>query len=973
MIENALSDLPSILQPEVQRLWEDYQSHATPEILEQLSHSPQILESLPKVWASSLFVAKTCVQQPNLFHDLIETGDLLKAPNYESQSLKEQLDTAQDEMSLMRAIRLYRRREMIRIAWRDLAGWAPLAESLKSLSDLSDAMIDAPLNWVYQHLTAQIGTPTNSEGHPQPLVVLGLGKLGGQELNFSSDIDLIFAYPEQGETTGVRKSRSNQEFFIRLGQKLINVLGQITAEGQVFRVDMRLRPFGDSGPLVMSFSAMEDYYQGHARDWERYALVKARVVAGDKAEGELLLKNLRPFVYRRYLDFNAFEALRNMKALIDQETSRKGLNNNIKLGPGGIREIEFTCQVFQLIRAGRQPALQERHLLSTLTQIEKYQLLPKKSVDDLRSAYEFLRLTENHLQAIEDRQTQTLPDDTLNQTRLAYGLGFLNWNQFLAKLLHHQTQVHIEFEQVMALKPAAKTLDALQSVDLNSWQTLWMGELKDEDAPALLHGAGFKNAQAVLTHLRQLLESRPVQKLTQQKREKLDTLVPLIITAALEQQTPENALHRTLNFIESVAQRSVYLALLIERPVVLKQLVRLCGDSAWIAEQLTRYPLLLDELLDPRRLYDILKPEELEQALQAELAHLPEDDLDMQMDSLRQFKRASILHIAAAELSGNLIAPVASDYLAAIADCLIRRALSIAYHYLIQKHGEPRYLLENETQTAEMCIIAYGKAGGIELSYGSDLDLVFLHNSHGAQQFTDGNKQLDNQVFFARLAQRIIHIMTSNTASGILYEIDSRLRPDGDSGLLVSSFEAFEGYQKDNAWTWEHQALIRARAIAGNPDSIKQFEQIRRNILSLPRDPEKLKQDVRDIRDKMRKNLDKSQPTQPPFNEDDQFDLKQGLGGIVDIEFLIQYLVLRWAADYPHLLDTTGMLPLLKRLADNQLIEETACDQLSEAYQVYRTQTHALALQNQPTLMKQASISTHREHVIHWWFSIIND
>jgi len=975
MIETTVSNLPPILQPEVRSLWQDYQTNASADTLQRLTDLPQILDSLPKVWASSLFVAKSCVQQPTLLHDLIETGDLLKVPNYDAQSLTHLLHDNQDEMSLMRAIRLYRRREMVRIAWRDLAGWAPLAESLKSLSDLADAMIEAPLLWVYQRLTAQLGTPTDSQGNPQGLVVLGLGKLGGQELNFSSDIDLIFAYPEQGETTGVKRPRSNQEFFIRLGQQLINVLGQITAEGQVFRVDMRLRPFGDSGPLVMSFSAMEDYYQAHARDWERYALVKARVVAGDKAEGESLLKTLRPFVYRRYFDFNAFESLRNMKALIDQETSRKGLNNNIKLGPGGIREIEFTCQVFQLIRAGRQPALQVRHLFTTLTQLEQYQQLPKEAITHLREAYHFLRLTENHLQAIEDRQTQTLPDDQLNQTRLAYSLGFSDWNYFLAQLLHHQTQVHIEFEQVMAAKPAAKSIDALQSVESNRWQSLWMGGLNDpESAKLLLHGAGFQNAEAVLLHLQQLLESRPIQKLTQQKREKLDTLIPLIITAAIEQENPEEALHRTLKFIESVAQRSVYLALLIERPHVLKPLVRLCGDSAWIAEQITRYPLLLDELLDPRSLYDPLKPDELEQALQAQLAHLPEDDLDMQMDSLRQFKRASILHIAAAELSGNLTAPVASDYLAAIADCLVRRALSIAYHHLIQKHGEPRYQDQNETHTAEMCIIAYGKAGGIELSYGSDLDLVFLHNSHGEQQFTDGNKQLDNQVFFARLAQRIIHIMTSNTPSGILYEIDSRLRPDGKSGLLVSSFDAFESYQQQNAWTWEHQALIRARTIAGSPRHIEQFENIRRHILSIPRDPDKLKQEVCDIRDKMRNNLDKSQPAQPPFNDNDQFDLKQGLGGIVDIEFLIQYLVLRWAADYPSLLDTTGMLPLLGLFAKHALLEETACSQLSEAYQTYRTQTHRLALQNQAALIKYEHIATHREHVMHWWnASMINE
>ncbi|OAD23038.1 bifunctional glutamine-synthetase adenylyltransferase/deadenyltransferase, partial [Candidatus Thiomargarita nelsonii] len=347
-----ISKLPPLLQPEVSQLWQDFQAKASPEEQAYLTQHPPIFESLPKVWACSPFVAKHCVQSPALIHQT----DLLNVPSHYLQSLTHELQTLKEEADLMRDLRLFRRREMIRIAWRDLAGWASLEESLKSLSDLADAMIEAPLTWLYQRLITQFGTPVDVNGIAQQLIVLGLGKLGGQELNFSSDIDLIFAYPESGETKGARRSRSNQEFFTRLGQQLIQVLNNLTAEGFVFRVDMRLRPFGDSGPLVMNFAGMEEYYEAQARDWERYALVKARAVAGDKAAGESLLENLRPFVYRRYLDFNAFEALRKMKNMIDQETSRKGLNNNIKLGPGGIREVEFTCQVFQLIRGGQQPA-----------------------------------------------------------------------------------------------------------------------------------------------------------------------------------------------------------------------------------------------------------------------------------------------------------------------------------------------------------------------------------------------------------------------------------------------------------------------------------------------------------------------------------------------------------------------------------------------------------------------------------------
>ena len=956
-LPSTISELPPLLQPEVERLWQDYLANASVADQAQLEQQPLILASLPRVWAVSLFVAQNCVRCPQLLTDLISSGDLLTVPNNYTYHLDNQLLKVSDEASLMQVLRLYRRREMTRIAWRDLAGWASLEETLKSLSDLADAMIAATLAWLYQQLTNQWGTPSDEHGLPQPLIVLALGKLGGQELNFSSDIDLMFAYPEVGETKGVKRSRTNQEFFVRLAQKLIHTLNHITADGLVFRVDMRLRPFGESGPLVMNFAGMEEYYQAHARDWERYALVKARVAAGYQLAGQVLLKTLRPFVYRRYLDFNAFEALRNMKALIDQETSRKSLNSNIKLGPGGIREIEFTCQVFQLIRGGRQPALQQRYLLTVLTQLEQYRILAAETTQYLRNAYQFLRITENHLQAIEDRQTQTLPEDTLNQTRLAYSMGFADWNHFIAQLLYHQHKVHLEFEQIIAPTPLTESALAMQA---NQWQTLWIEDLhKAESAKLLLTQAGFQEAEQVLTRLQQLVSSYSVKKLSQRGRERLDTLIPLLMAAVVEQPNQDEAIYRVLQLIESIAQRGVYLTLLIERLPVLKQLVKLCAQSAWIAEQITRYPLLLDELIDPRRLYDTLKPTELDNALQAQLAHLPTDDLEMQMDSLRQFKRAQVLHVAAAEIAGNLTVEVTSDYLAAIADCLIRKSLATAWDYLTQQYGQPWCVDGEQHRLAGFCIVGYGKAGGIELSYSSDLDIVFLHNSHGNQQLTDGNKSLDNNVFFVRLAQRIIHILTINTPAGILYEVDSRLRPGGNSGLLVSSLDAFNHYQHQAAWTWEHQALIRARAIAGDAQCMAEFEKIRRDILSLRRNPQQVKQDIVEMRNKMRDTLDKSTPN--------QFDIKQGIGGVTDIEFLIQYGVLRWAADYPSLLDTTGMLPLLRQFAEYQLFAQTACEQLSTAFRAYRAEIHRLALQNQTAIIANDGLVEHRQHVEHWW------
>jgi glutamate-ammonia-ligase adenylyltransferase len=876
-----------------------------------------ILDSQEKVWQCSPFVAKYCQQRPDSYNDLVESGDLLTDHIDHSVRLAAQLADVDDENSLMRILRLYRQREMVRIAWRDLAAWADLKETLKSLSDLADTMIEVALNWLYPRVTAQLGTPyyPNTETS-MSMTVLALGKLGGQELNFSSDIDLIFAYPEAGETVGVKRARSHQEFFLRLGQKLITALNQITADGFVFRVDMRLRPFGDSGPLVTNFSAMEDYYQTNARDWERYALVKARTVVGDDS----LLTSLRPFIYRRYLDYNAFESLRDLKAKIDQEANRKGMTDNLKLGRGGIREVEFVCQVFQLIRGGRLVDLQQRHLLTSLIQIEKHQLLPKEIIDGLREAYYFLRLSENHLQEIDDRQTQALPTDEENQKRLAYSMGYSTWSDFLKELQHHQQNVQAIFTEVIA------PVNSEEQQKIDHWQLI----------------NKLDQAEALTKQLQQLLDSARINNLSQNGREKVDTLIPLLIAAAVEQNNQYDAIHRALKFLEAVAQRTVYLSLLIERPQVLKQLICFCAESAWIAEQITRYPILLDELLDSRQ----FKPNEFN-------IQLPADDLEMQMDRLRQFKRAHVLHIAAGELSGKFSIEVTSDYLTALAEALVKHSLKIAKDYLHQKHGQL-------TEKVGFCVVAYGKAGGIELTYGSDLDLVFLYDYKDKSISTNGNKPLDHNIFFLRLAQRLIHIINTTTSAGTLYEIDSRLRPNGASSLLVHNLKSFETYQQQDAWIWEHQALVRARAIAGDAETMAEFEQIRRKILSQPSDIEKLKQAIIEMRDKMRQQLDKSKTGK-------QFDLKQGKGGIVDIEFLVQYGVLRWAPEHPDLLDTTGVLPSLKLFAKYQIFDEQATEQLSEAYRTYRAATHQLVLQNKKALVGDDKYVEHREAVALWW------
>ena len=956
-----LDALPEILRTDLPL--ERFLESATPEHLAKLGHTPEILAGLPKVWGCSPFIAKQCARQPALLHDLVTSGDL--RASYAEGAQRERLDArvadAADETSVLRELRLWRRREMVRIAWRDLAGWADLGESLRDLSALADTAIDFVNEYYHAQLAARFGQPCDAEGDPQRLVILAMGKLGGRELNFSSDIDLIFTYPHSGDTQGGRKVLSNQEFFVRLGQKIVQGLDNITADGFVFRTDMRLRPFGDSGPLAMHFSSLEEYYQGNAREWERYALIKARPVGGGEA-AETLMANLKPFVYRRYLDFGAFEALRDLKNQIDQEVRRKGHDDNIKLGLGGIREIEFICQAFQLIRGGRLRDLQVRHLLDTLTVMDTHELLPHEAIEQLRAAYRFLRLTENRLQAIDDRQTQRLPEDPLDRFRLAYAMGFDTWDAFLEILDGHRRNVHGYYREVIVGSEEPEENEQKSgTLDL-----VWGEHLHlDEQAAAALREAGFKAPEQALEALRDLHDCYSVRNLSRHGRQRLDALMPLLLDAIMQDPLCDVALQRILKLIEAVARRSVYLSLFIEHPSALGHLVRLCAESSWIACQLTRYPLLLDELLDPRRLYDPLKPAELDNAVQAQLAHLPMDDLEALMDTLRQFKRAQVLHIAASELTCSVNVEIASDHLTAIADCMLRQVLHIAWDEMVHKHGRPMCVENGESRSAHFAIAAYGKAGGVEMSYSSDIDVVFLHDSRGEQQFTDGAKSLDNNVFFARLAKRIMHLLTTPTSAGVLYEVDARLRPGGNSGLMVTSVEAFELYQNEEAWTWEHQALVRARAVAGDVECMERFEAIRRSVLQKNREDANLKKEVKDMRSKMRAHLDKS--------KSGQFDLKQGTGGIADIEFLVQYGVLRWAVDYPGLLDTTGMLPMLERFEDNGLFTAADVAVLSDGYRTYRTETHRLALQSENAVAPEEIFTDLRAQVRAIWENILGD
>jgi glutamate-ammonia-ligase adenylyltransferase len=941
----------------VQRRWAAWRDRAR-EQGARVPESEAFVTTLQRVWEGSDYVAQSMERDPALPAALLDSGELLAqyGPGTLDRLLRDRLLDVRDEPALHRVLRLFRRRQMVRIIWRDLAGWATLEETLEDLSALADCCISRSLELLHSWQEAELGTPQDPDGNPQRMVVLGMGKLGARELNLSSDIDLIFTFPRRGPVQG-NDRLSSEEYFRRLAQRLIQALDNQTVDGFVFRVDTRLRPFGESGPLVLSFGAMEEYYHSQAREWERYAMVKARAVAGEPAAVQDLMAVLRPFVYRRYLDFAAIESLREMKALISRELERKGLSDNVKLGPGGIREIEFIGQVFQIIRGGRETALQIRPIQPVLQLLGAHGLLPFYVVHELQSAYRFLRLVENRIQAWRDRQTHALPPAPEDRLRLARAMGYDDWDSFEAVLGRHRKRVQGHFDKVFAA-PKAQGEERADS----PYVSLWKYGLEGEQAPALLENAGFEHPAWTVQRLQAFRNSAACRNLGQRGRERMDHLMPMLLEAISGVGASDQILDRVLRLLEAIARRTAYLALLVENPVALSQLLRLIAISPWIGDQLSRHPLLLDELLDPRRLYSPLHREELADDLRTLMANVAPDDQEQQMERLRQFSQSNMLRVAAADLTGVIQVMVVSDYLTDIAEVTVQAVMDQCFDHLSARHGRPRGILGENTGFA---VVGYGKLGGIELGYGSDLDLVFLHGNSDPQGVTDSARPIANDLFYARLAQRFIHMLGTRTPSGILYEVDTRLRPDGASGLLVSSLDAFAHYQGESAWTWEHQALLRARPVAGDPAVRARFNEIRRSVLSRERDPERLRSDVREMREKMRASLDRSGP--------DQFDLKQGHGGIADIEFMVQYAVLSQADRHPDLLDWTDNIRLLEGLARHDLMPGQRAEELADIYRALRTDYHRYSLQNQPGLVPAERLREERRRVRELWRELMLD
>lgn len=957
--------VPTELQAPAQRLWESFESSLREHNLVlplaglAISHD-EFSRQLTRAFTGSEFIAKTAARRPQFLLELMESGALFRVQtDADIDAFAALIRASTSDAELDSRLRNERNKAMLRIIWRDMNRLAGMSEVTAELSRFADQCIQLAAEFHYQALEKIYGTPLGREsGTAQPFMVLGMGKLGAGELNISSDIDLIFTFPESGETNHSTRAVSNQEFFIKLGQRVIKSLDTVTAEGFVFRVDMRLRPNGESGALAMSFAGMEGYYQNQGREWERYAMIKARTVAmagGDNHSHarNVLRKLLQPFTYRQYIDFSAIESLREMKGLIARQVQRKGMNLDVKLGEGGIREVEFVVQVFQLIRGGRDALLRKRKVPVLLPLLEQENYLPPGTGAALLGAYIFLRNTEHAIQGFQDKQTQALPIDPLGQLRLAWLMGFDNWDAFSLTLTAYRQRVNAEFKAVIAAPDEEESIDQKA---LTFCLSLWEGSLQGEDAIQALEARDVDSADGLVKNLADLRVSRAVLSMQASGRTRLDSFIPRLLHMLFVEAgrgklplTIAETFGRIVPFIEAVARRTAYLVLLVENPTALNQLIRLCAASPWIADLLTQYPALLDELLTPESLYAPPDKASLRDELRREVLRLTWDDLEGHMEALRYFRLAHGLRVAASEVTGALPLMKVSDYLTYIAEVVLEHVLQLSWEYMIARHGRPRRADGSAETEAGFVIVGYGKLGGIELSHGSDLDLVFIHNTD-ANLSTDGERSIDNLTFYTRLGQRVIHILNTYTPTGKLYEVDMRLRPSGNSGMLVTSLPAFEKYQANEAWTWEHQALVRARVVAGNADLSEQFDAVRQRILCRPRDQDQLRQDVAEMRRKMREQLGseaKSKSADTPL-----FNLKQDTGGIVDIEFMVQYAALAWASKSPGIIRYTDNIRILGSLEEAALLDADSVAHLIAAYKAYRSTGHRLALQRQEAVLE---------------------
>jgi glutamate-ammonia-ligase adenylyltransferase len=885
--------------------------------------------------ACSPFIKRLLESDASLLPELMDT---LSTP-WTAEAMRTWLaiQPMTDETTLKRALRKLRQRVLLRLIVRDLSGLGDLDEVMLVTTALAEVTVQFALGRLMPELQTQYGMPIGESGKPQELLVVGMGKLGGGELNVSSDIDLIFAFDEDGETDGGR-SISNGEFFTRLGKRLISAIDDVTEDGFVFRVDMRLRPYGSEGPLACSLAMLEEYYQNQGREWERYAWIKGRVIAG---EGKTLADLLRPFVFRKYLDYGAFASMRDLKVQIQRDVNRRDLHDNIKLGRGGIREIEFIAQVFQLIRGGRDASLQIRPTLAVLQRLKEKGLMLDSTVEELSEAYIFLRNLEHRLQYLEDAQTQDLPKNEAAQARITRAMGFADWAAFREALEGHRARVQQHFTDLFNEREE-KGEQPEPEADRQA-REIWLGLLPEQQAHSDLQSLGFRDADDTLRRLMGQHAGSRYRNLPELSRQRFDALMPMVISQAALEPEPDQTLSRVSDLMDSICRRASYLALLAEFPDALSLVIKLASASPWLCQYLAQHPILLDELLDTRNLYAAPDFKAMRAELLRRLAEV-EGDIERQMDVMRHFKHAAVFRFAASDVAGQLPLRTLSDYLSELADMILDVTLQTIWPTLRGAHREqPRF-----------AVIGYGKLGGKELGYASDLDIIFLYDDEAPEA----------RDTYARFGQRINNWLNSMTSAGMLFETDLALRPDGASGLLVSSVDAFRDYQLHKAWIWEHQALTRARFSAGDPTIGQAFEAIRKAVLMQARDLKALKEEVVAMRQKM---LD-GHP-----NHSGLFDLKHDRGGIIDVEFIVQYLVLAHAPAHEELTANRGNVSLLGQLGRLGLIDAALAQQAADAYVEFRRLQHAMRLQGQTkTLLSKEEVGPHLIAVQTLWGQVFD-
>ena len=888
------------------------------------------MPSLPEIAETSRYLARLLAARPALAAEVeASLGQPVTAAELAAWLAAQEVG----EANLKPKLRQLKQRAYARISARDLGGLAPLGEVVECMTLIAELAVTKAVEVLGRGLAERYGTPRGADGRAQELIVIGMGKLGGRELNVSSDIDLIFVYPEDGDTDGARPI-SNFEYFTRLGRGLINVIADVTEDGQVFRVDMRLRPNGDSGPLVCSFDMLENYFVTQGREWERYAWIKARPLSGGRHDELEAIR--RPFVFRKYLDFGAINAMRELHAQIRQEVAKKDKADNVKLGPGGIREIEFIAQVFQLIRGGRDPALQIKATLQVLKLLVGQGQLAQEAASELAAAYDFLRRVEHRLQYLDDAQTHMLPTNDADRAIIARAMGYGSFDGLLAELDDHRAAVARHFEAVFADPNRGEHKHA----------GMWRGA-GGEDQGEEFAKLGYRQPREAAARVAALREGPRYQQLAAGIRERFDALVPQLIQAAAEMPNPDATLSRSLDLLESISRRAAYLALLQQYPQALRKVAELVSSSSWAADYLQRHPILLDELLDPR-LLDVLPDwSGVRAALESRLAEM-EPDTERQMDLLRETHHAQVFRLLAQDVAGLYTVERLADHLSELADILLDAALRHAWLKMLKRHVEqPKF-----------AVISYGKLGGKELGFASDLDLVFLYDDAAPEAGEN----------YGRLGTRLNTWLSAQTAAGQLFETDLRLRPNGESGLVVSSMEAFRKYQLESAWVWEHQALTRARFSAGDPAVGESFEKIRCEVLCQQRDLEKLRADIVEMRQKM---MD-SHATRGDLRET-VFDLKHDPGGLVDVEFIVQYLVLGHSHAHHELTGNKGNIALLKMAADAGLIPGNLAETVRNAYRDYRRMQHGLRLNGTKARVAPEEVGARVTAVRELWRLVFGD